>query len=172
MTRRPSPVLLHAVNSTGATAAGVRMGRSNAGSINVHVCCNPVQPAVACCGATPVVLWGEIDFSESRVAVNSRDVDEVNRNAVLNLRGSALQIGAWGRVTFPPPFAPATFSFHKMRSPCAFSVLFPRCCSPAPKLFPRICAVSLEIGGQSRDELLAGVHEGCFCCSTAILFRL
>ena len=36
MTRRPSPALLHAVNSTGATAAGVRMGRSNAGSINVH----------------------------------------------------------------------------------------------------------------------------------------
>ena len=122
MTRRRSPALLHAVNSTGATAADVRMGRSNAGSINVHVCCNPVQPAVACCGATPVVLWGEIDFSESRVAVNSRDVDEVNRNAVLNLRGSALQIGAWGRVTFPPPFAPATFV-----SQCAVRALFRYC---------------------------------------------
>jgi DNA-binding beta-propeller fold protein YncE len=32
MTRCPTPALLHAVNSTGATAAGVRVGRSNAGS--------------------------------------------------------------------------------------------------------------------------------------------
>ena len=124
MTRRPSPALLRAVNSTGATtAAGVRMGRSNAGSINVHVCCNPVQPAVACCGATPVVLWGEIDFSESRVAVNSRDVDEVNRNAVLNLRGLPYKRGL-GSVTFPPPLQLLPlFPFTK----CAVRALFRYC---------------------------------------------
>ena len=102
------------------------MGRSNAGSINVHVCCNPVQPAVACCGATPVVLWGEIDFSESRVAVNSRDVDEVNRNAVLNLRGLPYKITnrGLGSVTFPPPLQLLPlFRFTK----CAVRALFRYC---------------------------------------------
>ena len=126
MTRRRSPALLHAVNSTGATAADVRMCRSNAGSINVHVCCNPVQPAVACCGATPVVLWGEIDFSESRVAANSRDVDEVNRNAVLNLRGLPYKITnrGLGSVTFPPPLQLLPlFRFTK----CAVRALFRYC---------------------------------------------
>ena len=54
---------------------------------------------------------------------------------------SCSQVRRWFRFTI------SVYTSVFLRIACAFSVLFPRCCSPAPKLFPGFALLRLKKGG-------------------------